>query len=253
MINAIITFLIQNPIVAAILLVVVIGLFIAILVSKKSFTLNFGENKSITIGGSNEKKSLEQKTLIKSCQFCKERIKIVTKTRVKSIMNLRNETLHRQMKYFENGLERTKIMLQDDYKKWLAERKPHSSDIATDLEYIVVVDKIQLCLLTRVLPGIKQMLIENHLSEKTDSEFELYKTQSILTIKADIFRFVETNFISGYSVKRDEQYRFFADRFIHISSELDRCFNQSRTLAIELTNKTSEIKSKSDHAMFDQD
>ena len=252
MINAIITFLIQNPIIAAILLVVVIGLFIALLVSKKSFTLNFGENKSITLGAPSNT-SKESKQLIKSWQLCKERIKIVTKTRVKSIMNLRSETLHRQMKYFENGLERTKIMLQDDYKKWLAERKPHSSDIATDLEYIVVVDKIQLCLLNRMLPGVKQMLIENHLAEKTDAEWELYKTQSILTIKADIFRFIETNFISGYSVKRDEQYRFFADRWIFISTELDRCFNQSRTLAIELTNKTSEIKSKSDNEIFNQD
>lgn len=55
--SAILTFLIQNPIIAGIALLVVIVLFIALLVSKKSFTLNFGENKSITIGGSNEKKS----------------------------------------------------------------------------------------------------------------------------------------------------------------------------------------------------
>lgn len=132
--------------------------------------------------------------------------------------------------------------------------KPHSSDIATDLEYVVVVDKIQLCLLTRVLPGVKQMLIENHLAEKgLDAEWELYKNQATLTIKADIFRFIESNFISGYSIKREDQYRFFADRWIFISSELDRCFNQSRSLAIELTNKTIEIKSKSDNKIFNQD
>lgn len=106
--TVIITFLMNHPAIAIMVFVVVFIVFLAILFSKKSFTLNFGENKSITLG-SNEKVNKEPKQLVKSCQFCKDRIKTVTKTRVKTIMNLRNETLHRQMKCFENGLDRVKI------------------------------------------------------------------------------------------------------------------------------------------------
>lgn len=251
-IQAIITFLIGHPIITVILFVAILVMFIALLFSKKPFTLNFGENKSITLG-SNEKNKAEPKQYVKSCKFCKDRIKSVTKTRVKSVIELRNETLHRQMKYFNNGLEEVKFTLQSDYKKWLSDRKPQCSDISNDWEYIMVVDKIELCLLTRVLPGIEQMMRENHLAEKTDAEFELYKNKSIVAIRTDIFRFIESNFMPGYSIKREDQYKFFADRFIHISSELDRCFNQARTLAINCSNGIIEIKSKSDHAIFDQD
>ena len=251
--TVIITFLMNHPVIAIIVFVVVFIVFLAILLSKKSFTLNFGENKSITLGSSNEKSSKEPKSYVKSCQFCKDRIKTVTKTRVKKVMDLRAETLHRQMKYFNNSLEEMKFMLQSDYRKWLSDRKPQSGDISNDWEYIMVVDKITICLLTRTIPGIEQMMQENHLADKTDAEFELYKAKAISAIRTDIFRFIESNFMSGYSVKRDEQRKFFDDRWVFISAELDKCFNQARSLSIKCSYDVAEIKSKSDKQIFDQD
>lgn len=247
----IIALIIAHPIIALVLATAVILLLILLMFSKKSFELQLSENKSIKIGGSS--KTIENKSLVKSCKGCRESVKNVTKERVKRVIAIREETLHRQMKVFENAMIRLQELLQTDYVDFLQVRKPHSVDIRSDLEYVVVCDKIELCMLKRVLSGINVMLIENHIAERTDDAWELYKIQQIRTIKSDIFRFIEQQFIPGYSVKREDQYKFFNDRWIFISSELDKCLNQARTLAIKCSHDVDEIKSKSDRAIFDLD
>ena len=97
----------------------------------------------------------------------------------------------------------------------------------------LVGEKIGRAFYTELLPGVRQMLKENHLAQREDTEFMKYKALATSTIRAGLMSFVDAEYIDQYSVPRMDKRKFFEQAFdaivdIELRTELDSARDLAR-------------------------
>lgn len=232
--NEIIT---SNPQLAIIIgLAIVFAFTVIALFSKKPISFRFGSGRVINIG----KKEISKD----------ERIKIeeVTKYRVKTVIQMRFDLLFRQIKYAENSMEKVLAKVCDDYAILLdkfTKTKNLTIDIKGDYSYIIYKYKVEAFISRHLINGLKSVYKENHIAEKSEMEWMAHKSHIIETIKLDLIKYVDEEFMACHGISREAVRDFHLNQWAYIADVLRDCLDNARIMALVNQSKINEVKSKS--------
>lgn len=227
----------SNPQLVVILVMLVLLAFIIVaLFSKKPISFRFGKGRVINIG----KKEISND----------ERMKIeeVTKYRVKTVMQMRFDLLFRQIKYAENSMEKVIAKVCDDYALLLdkfTKTKNLTIDIKGDYSYIIYKYKVEAFISRHLITGLKSVYKENHIAEKSEMEWMAHKTHIIETIKLDLIKYVDEEFMACHGISREAVRDFHLNQWSYIADVIRDCLDNARIMALVNQTKINEVKSKS--------
>lgn len=182
----------------------------------------------------------------RKCSLCKFKVAEVVKQVTNSVRDLRWDLLDRQMKLVENMCERLTHTLGKRYFEFL--RTYRADADFEDWEMRMVRLKIELAMKAYLIPGMRSMLKENHLADRTDDEeWTGYKRTTMDTIEASLMAYVSTSYIKQYSVPREAKYDHFRNEFnLVVVPEIHRTLDEARALAIIYENDIRRIEQSVD-------
>ena len=174
-------------------------------------------------------------TTAPKCTLCKYQVANGTRRGIEGIRDKQLELLDRQMKSVENMCTRLKDTLCTSYLPFLQKFCPTADN--RGWEMMLVSEKIGRAFYTQLLPGMRQMLKENHLAQREDIEFLKYKDLAISTIRAGLMSFVDAEYIDQYSVPRIDKRKFFEQAF-------DTLIDQSIRIELDSARDLARIYEK---------
>lgn len=185
------------------------------------------------------------------CILCKYQVAESVKQAYTTIRDMQLELLDRQMKSVENMGTRVTRIFETEYLEFLKKQRPDMVFDVRGWEMRLVSEKIKRAFYQHLIPGIRQMLKENHLAQRTDMEFEKYKQLSIDTMKAGIMAFVEVEYIEQYSLSREVKAKFFALGYDNvlapaINAELDYSRRLAKIYETDIKIITDKIQDSLD-------
>ena len=222
-----------------VVITVMLGLLAFIIIalfSKKPISFRFGKGRVINIG----KKEISND----------ERMKIeeVTKYRVKTVMQMRFGLLFRQIKYAENSMEKVIAKVCDDYALLLDKFTKSQNliiDVKSDYSYILYKYKVEAFISKHLINGLKSVYKENHIAEKSEMEWMAHKTHIIETIKLDLVKYVDEEFMACHGISREAVINFHLNQWAYIADVVRDCLDNARIMALANQSKINEVKSKS--------
>lgn len=236
--NEIIT---SNPQLAIIIVLAIIIAFIIIaLFSKKPIIIKFGGGRSFTIG----KKELSNDE--------KTKIEQLTKYRVKTVMQMRFDLLFRQIKYAENAMSKVLSKVCDDYAHLLEQYtklKNIDIDIKGDYSFIIYKFKVDKFINDHLIMGLKAVYKENHIAEKSELEWMAHKNHIIETIKLDLIKYVDEEFMACHGISREAVRNFHLERWGYIADVIRECLDNARIMALDNAVKINSVKKQSNEQL----
>lgn len=226
-----------NPQLAIIIVILILLSFTIIaLFSKKPITIRLGGGRSFSIG----KRELSKDE--------KDKIETLTKYRVKTVMQMRFDLLFRQIKYAENAMEKVLAKVCDDYAVLLEQytrQKGIDVDIKADYSFIIYKYKVNNFIDNHLISGLKSVYKENHIAEKSELEWMAHKTHISETIKLDLIKYVDEEFMACHGISRDAVRNFHIERWGYIADVIRECLDNARIMALDNAEKIVKVKQTS--------
>ena len=231
----------QNPQITIIAILALITAFTIIaLFSKKPITIKFGSGRSFTIG----KKELSNDE--------KTKIEQLTKYRVKTVMQMRFDLLFRQIKYAENSMSKVLSIVCDDYAQLLEQytkSKNIDVDIKCDYSFIIYKFKVDKFIHDHLINGLKSVYKENHIAEKSEMEWMAHKNHIIETVKLDLIKYVDEEFMACHGISREAVRNFHIERWGYIADVIRECLDNARIMALDNAVKIDAVKKQSNEQL----
>lgn len=175
------------------------------------------------------------------CDLCRFKISEEVRTTTNRVRDLRLELLDRQMKSFENLADRVVYTVTQGYMALVQHYIPAA--VIECQEVRLMQANASQAMHQILLPGIRQILKENHLAQRTPEEWVEYKTTTLATVRTAMLGFTAERYAVGYAIPRDEVFAFFTLAYdgsmepaLHL--ELDR----ARDLAIKYESDIAAIE-----------
>lgn len=226
-----------NPQLTIIIAMALIMSFTVIaLFSKKPITIKFGGGRALRIG----KKEISSDE--------KDKIEMITKYRVKTVMQMRFDLLFRQIKYAENSMEKVLAKVCDEYATLLEQYTKSQNlqiDIKSDYSFIIYKYKVQNFIQKHLLNGLKAVYKENHIAEKSEMEWMGHKNHILETIKLDLIKYVDEEFMACHGISREAVRNFHIERWGYIADVLRECLDNARIMALDNQIKINNVKKQS--------
>lgn len=227
----------QNPQITIItILALIVAFTIIALFSKKPITIKLGSGRSFTIG----KKELSNDE--------KSKIEQLTKYRVKTVMQMRFDLLFRQIKYAENSMSKVLTKVCDEYAMLLEQytkSKNLDIDIKCDYSFIIYKFKVEKFIHDHLINGLKSVYKENHIAEKSELEWMAHKNHIIETVKLDLIKYVDEEFMACHGISRESVRNFHLERWGYIADVIRECLDNARIMALDNAVKIDAVKKQS--------
>lgn len=227
----------QNPQITIItILALIVAFTIIALFSKKPITIKLGGGRSFTIG----KKELSNDE--------KSKIEQLTKYRVKTVMQMRFDLLFRQIKYAENSMSKVLTKVCDEYAMLLEQytkSKNLDIDIKGDYSFIIYKFKVEKFIHDHLINGLKAVYKENHIAEKSELEWMAHKNHIIETVKLDLIKYVDEEFMACHGISRESVRNFHLERWGYIADVIRECLDNARIMALDNAVKIDAVKKQS--------
>ena len=231
----------KNPQITIIaILALIIAFTIIALFSKKPIIIKLGSGRSLSIG----KKELSNDE--------KTKIEQLTKYRVKTVMQMRFDLLFRQIKYAENAMEKVLAKVCDDYAQLLEQytkSKNINVDIKCDYSFIIYKFKVEQFIHDHLIMGLKAVYKENHIAEKSELEWMAHKNHIIETIKLDLIKYVDEEFMACHGISREAVRNFHLEHWAYIADVVRECLDNARIMALDNAVKIDAVKKQSNEQL----
>ena len=211
-------------------LAVVAALAFVALRTNRRISLRVGDGKGLTVGEESRK-----------CEDCRALLLAELTDKADALARVRNETVSRQLKYAENALDVVASALCDDYARELL--APHiEGDPKSSPYYEVYQARVDRFIRGRVVAGLRQVYIENHIAERTEKDWASHKAHVVTVIQADLKRYIDCEFSPVGEMKRADVEAFHVDRWPKISTLLTDSLDKAREIAIEAHKEMKRIR-----------
>lgn len=243
--TTILTGLISNgPVIITVLSVIFVFcvvMFVLSWKSGKSFSLSLGPFK-LVLGGKKKEESpilkSEQEMLINS-------VKTLVFEKCERIHEIRGDAVERQMKFADEKIVEIKSIVTNRYAKQLQEKIPAAENAKTHKDYRAY--QIMIGLLSNDLRDkvLRVSLVENHILDYSDIEWEDYlnqKSELMITMACD---FIDVMYDGGSKVVTLKDLSEGNQDIIHTVKEMIKMiFRKARHISLENKKKIDEIENE---------